>query len=238
MSHLSPLAVPTLLTPAGHATAQESTLKPERCHGGDRSFCSSFRSCHELKSPARVSPGRVGVALLSQAVTAYCFFPRGWSSRLWRITDISRYHPQLSTLAHTRGTSPCLPGSRGHTEPTEHGDTATARRGAQGAGLSPRGGGGVSAGACGAEHDGCPVGAEGFALLSGGVAGQLGFGGECPSPSRACLGSGGGTHPLAPRDEQGGGPAHPAVSPLQGSPPRPTEEPSVPWALEVSPDTG
>lgn len=42
-----------------------------------------------------MSPDRVGVALLSQAVTSCCFFPRGWSSGLWRVTDISRYRPQL-----------------------------------------------------------------------------------------------------------------------------------------------
>lgn len=48
---------------------------------------------------------------------------------------------------------------------------------------------------CGAEQRGCrwaPAGAEGFPLLSGGVAGQLGFGGECPSPEWGIFGVCGG----------------------------------------------
>lgn len=44
------------------------------------------------------------------------------------------------------------------------------------------------AGGCRAEQCGCLLGAEGFVLLSGGVAGQLGFGGKCPSPKRPIFG--------------------------------------------------
>lgn len=138
--HSSPLAVLTLLlSPTGHATAWESTPKPCWCHGGDRGFCSGSCPCSEpgcpqpgCPQPGHPRPGRVGVALLSQAVTGCCFSPRGWSSRLWRVTNISRYHPQLGARARSRGTPRCPAGSQGHAQPTQRGDVATARGGTQG----------------------------------------------------------------------------------------------------------
>lgn len=76
---LVPTCCPHLLpSPAGHNTAWESTPNPDRCHGGDRGFCSSFRPsnrpqpecprqarlgwhcCHILSLAIAFSPG-VGV---------------------------------------------------------------------------------------------------------------------------------------------------------------------------------
>lgn len=161
------------------------TRLPRRALGSQRVGTAAFASA-PVPGVSQVVPSHVSVALLSSAVTGCCFFPRGWRSRLRRITDISRYQPQLGTPAHSRGLCRC---------PAAHGDTATGGEG-------PRASAWGLAWGVGAEKWGCSMRAEGFALLSGGVGG-LGFGGEYPSPHEGRFGVGGAC--------ARGGPAHAAL---------------------------
>lgn len=213
LPHSSPLAVPTLLPfPAGHAAAWESTGKPEGCQGGDGGFCISSCPWSKRGIRARLSPVHVRVALLSPAVTSchwLLLFPQGLEFPASACHRYFQVPPAARLLGTHRGLCRCLTGSRGH---------------GRGPGRDPGGWAEPegSAGGCGAGKWGCPVGAEGFALLSGGVGG-LGFGGEYPS----CPRGGGCGSPRGSRSSR-------SAFPPQGSPPSPTEERWVRWALEVS----
>lgn len=214
---LIPLAVPVLLPfPAGHAAAWESTGKPEGCQGGEGGFCVSSCPWSKQGIPAKLSPVHVRMALLSLAVTG-CHWLLLFSQGLeFPASAYHRYFQVPSPARHlsTRPGPVSVPGRLTGTWP--------------GAGEGPQGlgsAGGPAWGGVWGREIGVPPISEGFSLLSGGVGG-LGFGGEYPSPPRAFWG--GGCVSLR------GSRSPRSAFPLQGSPPRPTEEPWVPWALEVS----
>lgn len=176
---------------------------PLSCHTRPRLL--SPRCCHSLlgtrlpgRAPGSQKGARVGTAAfasasvpgVSEGSEPDC--PQstlGWHC-CHRLSLAVAFSPGVGVPGF--GVSPIFPGTTRssaprHTPgPVSVPDRLTGTR--PRAGEGPRGWAepGGSAGGCGAGKWGCPVGAEGFALLSGGVGG-LGFGGEYPSRPRGVL---------------------------------------------------